>query len=227
MSAVLGDPLQWMPDGKTLLVQTVPATAAILLLNPKRPTAPSSRKATASERRCAPMKTCCKTRHDEDLFDYYATAQLALVKNGVATPVGKPGIFSRVDPSPDGKHLLVSRIQHPYSYILPESEFPREVEIWSLTGKVEYKVASLPLEEHVPIEGVPLGPRDYQWVPTQPATLVWADALDGGDPKAKAQFRDEVMMLSAPFTDDPRELVKLEQRFVPAGGGGFPLRLSH
>ena len=54
----------------------------------------------------------------------------------------------------------------------------------------------------------------------QAATLVWADALDGGDPKAKAPFRDEVMMLSAPFTDDPRELVKLEQRFVPAGGGG-------
>ena len=130
-------------------------------------------------------------RHDEELFDYYATTQLALVKNGVATPVGKPGIFARVEPSPDGKHLLVSRIQHPYSYILPESEFPREVEIWSLTGKLEYKVASLPLEEHVPIEGVPLGPRDYQWVPTQPATLVWADALDGGDPKAKAPFRDE------------------------------------
>jgi dipeptidyl aminopeptidase/acylaminoacyl peptidase len=32
------------------------------------------------------------------------------------------------------------------------------------------------------------------------------------------------MMLSAPFTDDPRELVKLEQRFVPAGGGGGGFR---
>ena len=27
LSAVMGEPLQWMPDGKTLLVQTVPATA--------------------------------------------------------------------------------------------------------------------------------------------------------------------------------------------------------
>jgi dipeptidyl aminopeptidase/acylaminoacyl peptidase len=220
LSAVLGDTVQWMPDGKTLLVQTVPATRGNPPAEPKTPDGPIIQE---SDGKRAPVRTyedLLQDSHDEDLFDYYATSQLMLVKNGVPTPVGKPGIFSRVDPSPDGKHLLVSRIHRPYSYILPESEFPREVEVWNLAGKVEYKVASLPLEEHVPIEGVPLGPRDYQWVPTQPATLVWADALDGGDPKAKAPFRDEVMMLSAPFTDDPRELVKLEQRFVPAGGGG-------
>jgi dipeptidyl aminopeptidase/acylaminoacyl peptidase len=237
VSAILGDPLQWMPDGKSILVQTVPSNRGNPPAEPKTPDGPIIQE---SDGKKAPVRTyedLLKNRHDEDLFDYYATAQLTRVtlphsahlgpiraSIDVASgggKIGKPGIFSRVDPSPDGKHLLVSRIQHPYSYILPESEFPREVEIWSITGKLEYKVASLPLEEHVPIEGVPLGPRDYQWVPTQPATLVWADALDGGDPKAKAQFRDEVMMLSAPFTADPRELVKLEQRFVPAGGGGF------
>jgi dipeptidyl aminopeptidase/acylaminoacyl peptidase len=224
ISAILGDAVQWMPDGKTLLVQTVPATRGNPPAAPKSPDGPVIQE---SDGKRAPVRTyedLLADAHDEDLFDYYATVQLALVKNGVITPVGKPGIFSRIEPSPDGKHLLVSRIHRPYSYILPESDFPKEVEVWNLAGKVEYKVASLPLEDHVPIEGVPLGPRDYQWIPTQPATLVWADALDGGDPKAKAPFRDEVMMLSAPFTDDPRELVKLEQRFVPAGGGGGGFR---
>ncbi|HEX4604487.1 MAG TPA: prolyl oligopeptidase family serine peptidase [Candidatus Angelobacter sp.] len=220
ISAILGDDVQWMPDGKTLLVQTVPANRGNPPAEPKSPEGPIIQE---SDGKRAPIRTyedLLQNPHDEDLFDYYATTQLAFVKNGVATPIGKPGVFARVEPSPDGKHLLVSRIHRPYSYLLPESDFPREVEVWSLTGKLEYKVASLPLEEHVPIEGVPLGPRDYQWVPMQPATLVWADALDGGDPKAKAPFRDELMMLSAPFTDDPRELVKLEQRFVPAGAGG-------
>jgi dipeptidyl aminopeptidase/acylaminoacyl peptidase len=224
ISAILGDDVQWMPDGKTLLVQTVPATRGNPPAEPKSPEGPIIQE---SDGKRAPVRTyedLLQNVHDEDLFDYYATTQLALIKNGVVTPVGKPGIFARVDPSPDGKHLLVSRIHRPYSYLLPEGDFPREVEVWSLTGKLEYKVASLPLEEHVPIEGVPLGPRDYQWVPMQPATLVWADALDGGDPKTKAPFRDEVMMLSAPFTDDPHELVKLEQRFVPAGGGGGGFR---
>lgn len=224
ISAVLGDAVQWMPDGKTLLVQTVPATRGNPPATPKSPDGPVIQE---SDGKRAPVRTyedLLQDGHDEDLFDYYATAQLTLVKNGVVTPVGKPGIFSRIEPSPDGKHLLVSRIHRPYSYILPEGDFPKEVEVWNLAGKVEYKVASLPLQDHVPIEGVPLGPRDYQWVPSQPATLVWADALDGGDPKAKAPFRDEVMMLSAPFTDDPKELVKLEQRFVPAGGGGGGFR---
>jgi dipeptidyl aminopeptidase/acylaminoacyl peptidase len=221
ISAVLGDAVQWMPDGKTLLVQTVPANRSNPPADPKSPEGPVIQQ---SDGKRAPVRTyedLLQNAHDEDLFDFYATTQLALVKNGVVTPVGKPGIFSRVEPSPDGKHLLVSRLHRPYSYILPENDFPREVEVWDLTGKVEYKVATLPLQDHVPVEGVPLGPRDYQWIPTQPATLVWADALDGGDPKTKASFRDEIMMLSAPFTNDPRELVKLEQRFAPGFGGGF------
>jgi dipeptidyl aminopeptidase/acylaminoacyl peptidase len=222
INAVMGEAVQWMPDGKTLLIQTVPATRRNPPAEPKSPDGPIIQE---SDGKKAPVRTyedLLKDSHDEALFDYYATAQLAMVKNGVVTPIGKPGIFSRIDPSPDGKHLLVIRIQHPYSYILPESEFPREVEVWNLAGKVEYKVASLPLEEHVPIEGVPLGPRDYQWVPTPAATLVWANALDGGDPKTKAPFRDQLMMLSAPFKDEPKEIVKLEQRFVPAGGGFGP-----
>jgi dipeptidyl aminopeptidase/acylaminoacyl peptidase len=219
VNAILGDAVQWMPDGQTLLVQTVLTSRGNPPAAPKSPDGPIIQE---SDGKRAPVRTfedLLQNPYDEDLFDYYANSQLALVKSGVVTPVGKPGIFGRVEPSPDGKHLLVTRLHRPYSYLLPESDFPREVEVWSLAGKVEYKVASLPLEDHVPIEGVPLGPRDYQWVPTQPATLVWADALDGGDPKTKAPFRDEIMMLSAPFADDPQELVKLEQRFVPAGGG--------
>ena len=234
ISAILGDPLQWMPDGKALLVQTVPGSRGNPPAEPKTPDGPIIQE---SDGKKAPVRTyedLLENRHDEDLFDYYATAQLTRVGlphvghlgpvrasidvNG-GSRIGKPAIFARVEPSPDGKHLLVVRIQHPYSYIMPESDFPREVEIWDITGKLEHKVASLPLADHVPIEGVLTGPRDYQWVPSQPATLVWVEALDGGDPKTKAPFRDKLMLLRAPFTDQPLELAKLEQRFVPAGGG--------
>ncbi|HEV8180818.1 MAG TPA: prolyl oligopeptidase family serine peptidase [Candidatus Angelobacter sp.] len=233
ISAIMGDPVQWMPDGKALLVQTVPATRGNPPAEPKMPDGPIIQE---SDGKKAPVRTyedLLENAHDEDLFDYYAAAQLTRVSfphvghlgpirasidvNG-ASRIGKPGIFSRVEPSPDGKHLLVSRIHRPYSYIMPESDFPREVEIWDLTGKLEHKVASLPLADHVPIEGVLTGPRDYQWVPTQPATLVWAEALDGGDPKTKAEFRDKLMLLRTPFSDQPQELARFEQRFVPAGG---------
>jgi len=234
ISAILGDPLQWMPDGKSLLVQTLPGSRGNPPAEPKTPDGPIIQE---SDGKKAPVRTyedLLENRHDEDLFDYYATSQLTRVNlphvghlgpirasidvNG-GSKIGKPAIFSRVESSPDGKHLLVVRIQHPYSYIMPESDFPREVEIWDISGKLEHKVASLPLADHVPIEGVLTGPRDYQWVPSQPATLVWAEALDGGDPKTKAPFRDKLMLLRAPFTDQPQELAKFEQRFVPAGGG--------
>ncbi|HEX2331441.1 MAG TPA: prolyl oligopeptidase family serine peptidase [Candidatus Angelobacter sp.] len=236
ISAILGEPLQWMPDGKTLLVQTVPASRGKAPAEPKSPDGPIIQE---SDGKKAPVRTyedLLTDKHDEALFDYYATTQLQLlhvhegklgpVKAGIGTEsnVGKPAIFARVEPSPDGQHILVSRIVHPYSYIMPESDFPREVEVWNLKGTVEHKVASLPLADHVPIEGVLTGPRDYEWTPMKPATLVWAEALDGGDPKTKAPFRDKLMMLAAPFKGEPVELAKLEQRFTPGGGfggGGF------
>jgi dipeptidyl aminopeptidase/acylaminoacyl peptidase len=234
ISAILGDAVQWMPDGRTLLVQTVPAGRGAVPAEPKAPEGPIIQE---SDGKKAPVRTyedLLANAHDEDLFEYYATVQLQLIPpahTGHVGPVhasiqmaggnvGKPAVFARVEPSPDGQHILVIRIHRPYSYLSPESEFPREVEVWDLKGKLEYKVASQPLAEHVPTEGVLTGPRNVEWVATQPATLLWAEALDGGDPKAKAPHRDRLMLLSAPFKDQTKELVKLEQRYAPGGGGG-------
>jgi dipeptidyl aminopeptidase/acylaminoacyl peptidase len=40
------------------------------------------------------------------------------------------------------------------------------------------------------------------------------EALDGGDPKKKAPYRDRVLLLKMPFTSQPVELLKTEQRFA-------------
>src|SRR5439155_5912006 len=122
--------------------------------------------------------------------------------------VGAPGIFSSVTPSPDGKLLLVSRIHRPYSYLLPVGAFPREIEVWDLTGKVVHKVASVPLADRVPIEGVRTGPRQVHWRPTGPATLAWSEALDDGDPKKVVPHRDRLLLHRAPFTGQPVERLK-------------------
>lgn len=91
--------------------------------------------------------------------------------------------------------------------------FPRAVEVLGLDGKIMFPLASLPLAEEIPIGGVRPGPRSYQWRPTHPATLVWVEALDGGDPRKKVAHRDRIQMLDAPFTDAPIELEKTEHRF--------------
>jgi dipeptidyl aminopeptidase/acylaminoacyl peptidase len=236
VNAVLGEAVQWMPDGHTLLVQTIPSSRGNPPVEAKVPEGPIIQE---SDGKKAPVRTyedLLENAHDEALFDYYATSQLMLVhvvhsakvgplKAAVTTEnnIGKPAIFAREQPSTDGHHILVSRIHRPYSYILPEGDFPREVEVWDLKGKLEYKVASQPLADHVPVDGVLTGPRDSEWAATLPATLVWAEALDGGDPKNKAPYRDHLLMLGAPFKDQPGELAKLEQRYTPGGfgGGGF------
>ena len=42
---------------------------------------------------------------------------------------------------------------------------------------------------------------------------MWVEALDQGDLKNKVPHRDRLLALQAPFTGEPREIVKTEQRF--------------
>ncbi len=166
--------------------------------------------------------------HDEDLFEYYATSQLATVDvaTGKITPVGKPGIIESVHISPDGRNLLVTTIHRPFSYLHAARAFPKEIEVWDRTGKMFYKVASLPLEDKVPINGVPTGPRNVEWRPSDAAALIWVEALDGGDLKNNVPYRDRIMTLKAPFTGDARETHKVAWRFSGiqfAAKGGMAL----
>ena len=43
-----------------------------------------------------------------------------------ATLLGRPAIFYEAEPSPDGAHLLVARLLHPYSYLHPADDFPKD-----------------------------------------------------------------------------------------------------
>ena len=223
INATYGVPVQWMAGSRVLLVQLVPAQRGA---PPKDDAVPTGPNVQESSGKPAPVRTyedLLQNPHDEALFDYYVTAQLASVdtQTGKVTNIGSPAIFEGAEPSPDGEHILVARVVRPYTYLMPVYGFGKEVEVWSKTGTLEHKIASLPTEEQVPIEGVLTGPRDWTWVATRPATLAWAEALDEGNPKKKVPFRDHLLTLAAPFTGEPAELVKLQYRFQ---GGGFRSR---
>ncbi|MFQ5817845.1 MAG: S9 family peptidase [Terriglobia bacterium] len=216
INAAYGRPFQWMPDSRTVLCQTIVADRGEPPAAPAVPSGPVIKESYGKRKPARTYQDLLKNPHDEVLFDYYATAQLAFVDiaTGRTTLLGQPGIFTTVSPSPDGQHLLVVRLHRPYSYLLPAFRFPREVEVWDRRGRRVYGLASLPLADQVPIGGVPTGPRNYQWRPTEPVALVWVEALDGGDPKKKVPHRDRVMMLEASFTGEPVELAQSEQRFA-------------
>lgn len=221
INSAYGNPLTWMPDNRTLMVQLIPAGRGPAPAEPAVPVEPNTQESSG---RPGPVRTyedLLKSPHDENLFEYYATSQLALVDiaTGKVTPIGPTSLFQNLDPSPDGRHILVTRIHRPFSYLFTDSSFPKDVEVWDTRGKSLYKLASLPLADQVPIDGVINGPRLYRWRPTEPATLVWVKALDDGNPKNKVPYRDAVLTLKAPFVGQPHELFKTEQRFAGVSWG--------
>jgi dipeptidyl aminopeptidase/acylaminoacyl peptidase len=214
LNATMGPPCAWV-SATSLLCKTIPATRG---LPPKTALAPEGPNIQENAGKSAPVSTyedLLKSAQDEALFEYYFTSQLALVNaaTGVRALVGKPSIFELAAASPNGEYLVVSRLERPFSHLVPYSDFAKDVEIWSSAGKLVRTIADLPSNETVPMQGVPVGPRDYTWNPTEPATLVWAEALDGGDLRTTVPHRDRLCVLQAPFSGPPSEWLKLEQRF--------------
>jgi dipeptidyl aminopeptidase/acylaminoacyl peptidase len=221
LNPMFDDAMQWMPDQKMLLVKLVPKGIGSPPPEPIVPNGPSIQETEGEKGQSSTYENrdTLSNKHDEDLFDYYGASQLALVDAATSaiTPVGKPGNYESIDPAPDGQHILVNTIHKPYSYVTTYDRFPKEVEVWDISHHshvVAHTVASRPLADRVPIRGVPVGPRDFSWRATEPATLVYAEALDGGDWNVTVPARDKIMLLRAPFNSPAVEIMRTEQRYA-------------
>jgi dipeptidyl aminopeptidase/acylaminoacyl peptidase len=223
LNPMFGDDFQWLGGAHTLLVKLVPdglgstPTATLAIGGPSIQETLGSKGASSTYE----VRDTLTSKHDEDVFDYFAESQLGLVDatSFTVTKVGKAANFLEVKPAPDARHTLVRYLHKPYSYVTTYDHFPSEVEVWDITdlhNPVIHGLASLPLADRVPIHGVPTGARDFSWRPTDPATLIWAEALDGGDWNTTVPNRDKVMCLKAPFTAAPTEIERTAQRY-----GGF------
>jgi len=216
LNAVIGPPIVWLADNRTLLLRAISGNRGDPPADTAAPIGPHVQESSGRSGPVVTFEDMLSTPRDEDLFDYYAAAQLEYLdtSTGKIAPAGKPGIFETADPSPDGLHLLVARVHRPYSYLHPVVRFPQTVEVWDTAGSKLYQLAELPLADRIPVEGVRTGPRAYQWRPDEPASLVWVEALDGGNPKEKAPHRDHILTLAAPFQSQPREVFETVERFT-------------
>ena len=117
-----------MPDGKALLVETVKAGRGPAPPTPLVPPGPHVQESLGGASPVVTHEDMLQTPHDEDLFEYYATSQLALVDaaTGKVTPIGKAGIVESARISPDGQSILVTTIHRPFSYLHAAREFPKE-----------------------------------------------------------------------------------------------------
>jgi dipeptidyl aminopeptidase/acylaminoacyl peptidase len=209
-------PLDDASSGGRLLVRRVPPDRGPAPETPRVPSGPRIEETAGKRSQVATYQDLLDSEHDEDLFEYYATTQLALVDvdGGTVAPIGAPGMITSARFSPDGAYLLVTRLKRPFSYRVPYGYFARTAEVWDRDGNVVATVADLPVSDEVPRQGVPTGPRSVVWQEKKPATLLWAEALDGGDPTVTVPHRDAILTLSAPFTDAPREVLRVTHRFA-------------
>ena len=215
INATAGDPCDWLKDNVTMVCELVPAGRGPAPTEPAVPTGPTVHENYGKAAPAPTYEDLLKNAYDDALFDYYFTAQLAAVNTGTGakTLIGKPGIFNNVTPSPNGQFVLVNKVKKPFSHLVPMNGFAQDVEIWSRAGELAKKIADLPSREGTTLTGVEPGPRSYHWRADQPATILWVEALDGGDLKNKVPFRDKVVALAEPFTGQPSEVAKTEWRY--------------
>lgn len=216
INAAFFHPYIWVSDG-TLIASLVPEGRGEVPVKDTVPKGPLVQENMGKKRPARTNPDLLKDPHDERLFEYYLRSQLVRVDlSGKVEKIGEPNLYYSIDASPDGKHLLVKNVHRPYSYKVAYGRFPARVQVWSLpSGTLEKQLTDNPLAEEVPIDfaAVPTGPRSFRWRDDADATVSWVEARDGGDPKVKADVRDEVFMLAAPFDTSPTRLAQLSLRF--------------
>lgn len=192
-------PVCWSRDGHSLLALESAGAPEIDLTDPP---APHVDETAGKTTQMATFQDLLATAADERRFEQLAETQLVRVdiETGSRTALGEPGLIWSFEESPDGAHILVRRVVRPFSFRVPFQYFTRRVEVWSSdTGAIEATPAELPVSDDVPRQGVPTGPRRVGWEEVSPATLLWLEALDGGDPTVPAEHRDVLVRSRAPF----------------------------
>jgi len=212
---VLGGAFSWLEDSERILVRAIPGGRGPAPSATVVPTGPSIEETSGKVSQVMTYQDLLKNEHDEVLFSFYAASQLLLVhaNSGKQQMLGTPGLYMGADWSPDENYMLVTQLQKPFSYRVQYSNFARKTELWDKNGTKVRSIVEFPVTDEIPRQGVVTGPRSLEWQPLYDARLLWVEALDGGDPKKKVDFRDKVMLLDPPFSGEAREVLKTRYRF--------------
>lgn len=218
LNSNLGSPFIWFKDSENLLVKMLPKDRTALLDSKKDlPTGPivSTSDGKVSQNRT--YQDLLKNPQDEKNFEILTSAELYKIDlNGNTTPFKEADLYAGLSFSPDGNYLMATTIKKPFSYIVPLSRFPMVTTVYDKNGTLVKNVNEVPLNEIMPkgFSSVRTGKRYMEWRDDQPSTLVYAEALDGGDQAKSVDFRDEIFIWEAPFTNAPKSFFKTKQRYA-------------
>ncbi len=213
----LGSPYSWMNDNQTLLVKML-SKSRLPLIDVKKelPKGPTVSVSDGSKSQNRTYPDLLKNKIDEANFENLISSELYKVSlSGKATLFKKTDMYVGESFSPDGKYLMITTIQKPFSYIVPLNRFPQKSIVYDASGNEIKVVNEVPLTEIMPkgFSSVRTGKRNMSWRADKPAELSFVVTLDEGDQSKKVDFRDELFLWNAPFSTNPISIMKIQQRF--------------
>lgn len=219
LNANMGTPFTWSRDGNYVIARVLPNNRATLIDETKN--IPQGPIVSVSDGRVSQNRTyqdLLKNKNDESNFETIALSELwkINISDGASELFLPSAIYVGETFSPDGEFIMISTIQRPYSYIVPLSRFPQNTKVYTKSGALVKEVNSVPLIEIQPkgFSSTRTGKRSMDWRADKPATLVYVEALDGGDQSVQVEYRDALFSWDAPFTSEPKLLVKVPQRYA-------------
>ena len=217
LNASLGDVITWYQDSKNILakfkLENSPDIIDGVDVVPTGPIISSNDGKKAQNRT---YQDLLKNEVDEKNFETLARSVLSKVSlKGKTKLLAKKNLYHEIDFSPDGKFILISIIQKPFSYLVPYYRFPMKYAIYSSKGKELTVLHEVPLIEDLPkgFMAVRTGPRNFSWRSDRPSDLIFVEALDGGNPEKDIKYRDEIFEIGYPFKQNKVSLLKTINRF--------------
>jgi len=218
INANVGQPFEWFQNNKALLVKLLPDDKKELI-NEKEavPTGPTVSVNEGQKAQNRTYQDLLKNKNDEFNFEQLVRSKIYKVDlKGNKSLWKDADMYRGIDFSPDGKFVMVTTIERPFSYIVPYYRFPYTTSIYTKDGEMVKKILEAPLIEELPqgFMAERKGMRDLSWRNDKPSTIYWAEVLDEGDPEVEAEYRDEIFELDAPFNGEKRSRLKTKNRFI-------------
>lgn len=231
VNANMGSALSWFKDNNHLLVKTLPSDRKPLIdTSVAIPDGPTISVSDGQKAQNRTYQDLLKNPNDEFNFEQLAHSELKKVSlEGNIEDFLPSAMYDDVSFSPDGSYIMVSKVKKPFSYIVTYSRFPSESIVYDTNGNLVKVVNEVPLDEVRPkgFMATRTGKRSMTWRADHPSTLVWAEALDKGDPEVEVEFRDAVYQKKAPFDGDAELILKTIQRFGGIQWGDKNLAIAY
>ncbi|KPH63394.1 S9 family peptidase [Pseudoalteromonas porphyrae] len=216
-SVLTATPYQWLPDSTAIVANAAVNIGKSRLVSDADSVVPVIQQSSGQKAPARTYQNLLTSPFDEQQFKFYGQGQLTYIPlSGVATAIGKAGLFKSFSISPDSTNILVASIDEPFSYQVPYSRFATTWQILGMRGFALAELAKQALADNIPqgYDSVRTGRRSFQWRADQGAEVIWAQAQDGGDMKTDVPHHDHIYSLRSPFKREPKLFAKVERRFA-------------